>query len=131
MKNKKGRQGRLFRVRLGKRWLSLWLMGVFPLGFVRLAKVNAISQSTRSDFWQCGWRRVFLPWRYWFWPGVRGARHPRPSLFLLETEKGTRVWMYLRAGLHYQLREAVHRNRLQRGTASEVSLGQDATGYPG
>jgi hypothetical protein len=32
-------------------------------------------------------------------------------MFLIQTVSGTRIWLRLRSGLHYQLREAVHRNQ--------------------
>ena len=105
---KRGRQGFFFRVRLGKETLSLWFLGVIPLGVVRLKHVVSISQTFRSEFWSGGAHRIFCPWRYWVWPGTPPGPQAKHSIFLLETRGGTRIWLRLRAGLHYQLREAVH-----------------------
>lgn len=131
IKKKRGRQGILFRVRLGRRTLSLWFLGLIPLGVIRLNQVCAISQTCRRDFWRWSWRRLLMPWRFWFWPCVRCVQHPRPALFLVETESGASVWMYLRAGLHYQLREAVHRNRMPEEKEPEMALGENFSGMAG
>ena len=109
---KRSYQGFIFRVRLSRRWLSLWFLGLFPLGAVRLSKISTISQGTRGEYWQGGFHRFFCPWRYWVWPGKPRTRELKPGLFILETETGTKIWVMLRSGLHYQLRDGVHRNRI-------------------
>ena len=109
---KRGRQGILFRIRLSERRLSLWLLGVVPLGVVPLESVKYIQQRDMAEFWKPGVRRVFFPWRYWFWPSSPGRPPgPKPGLFLIRTRRGTLIWVRLRSGLHYQLREWVHRRQ--------------------
>lgn len=108
---KRGRQGRLFRIRLSRRWLSLWLLGFLPLGWIRLDRIVGVEQREVGEFWRPGLKRTLLAWRYWLWPSSPGRALPRPGMFVVRTSSGARVWMRLRSGLHYQLREAVHRNR--------------------
>lgn len=105
---KRGRQGVLFRLRLGKSRLSLWFLGVLPLGWIRLASVVSITQSFRGDVWAGGFRRWLRPWRYWVWPGAPRGGRSKGSVFVIETRGGTKVWVCLRPGLHYLLRETVH-----------------------
>gem|GEM_PF-1763629 len=108
---KSGRQGRLFRVRLGKQKLTLWLLGFVPVGWIRLDAIEGIQQRGMTEFWLPNLKRVFLPWRYWYWPTSPGVRPPRSGTFQIRTHHGTRIWVRLRSGLHYQIREAVHRSR--------------------
>lgn len=111
---KRGRQGTLFRIRLGKHHLSLWFLGFLPVAWIRLTRVVSITQSFRGDIWEGGARRWFCPWRYWIWPGAPRGGRANGSIFVIETRGGTRVWVCLRAGLHYQLRAAVHEAVMRR-----------------
>jgi hypothetical protein len=108
---KRGRQGKIFRIRLGDRWLTLWLLGILPVGWVRLDRIDGIEQREIREFWRPGIKRLFQAWRYWLWPSSPGRVMPRPGTFVVRTASGAQIWMRLRSGLHYQLREAVHRNR--------------------
>lgn len=105
---KRGRQGILFRIRLGSCWLSLWFLGVLPLGLIRLSSITHIQNAERGDFFRGGVRRWLMPWGYWLWPASPGNQ-PHVGVYLLVTRRGSHVWMRLRSGLHYQLREFVHR----------------------
>lgn len=108
---KAGRQGRLFRVRLSEHRLTLWLCGFIPVGWVNLKSIEGIQQRGMTEFWSPHPKRIVFPWRYWFWPTSPGVRPPRSGTFQIRTHHGTRIWVKLRSGLHYQLREAVHRSR--------------------
>lgn len=105
---KRGMQGVLFQIRLGPDLISLWFLGVVPLAFVSLRSVEYIQQREMADFWRWGLRRLFIPWRYWFWPSSPGRRSPQRGAFVMKTRRGTYIWMRLRSGLHYQLRHQVH-----------------------
>jgi hypothetical protein len=101
-------QGLLFRIRLGSRWMTLWFLGVIPLGFIHLPSVILIQKADPDDYFRGGFLRWILLWRYWFWPSSPG-RQPHAGHYLIMTRDGIHIWMRLRSGLHYQLREAVHR----------------------
>jgi len=108
-----GRQGFVFHVVLGRKWLGLWFLGVVPVAGVRLGRIRNIRGTAHHEYWDGGWERWARPWRYWSWPGSPGNPRDVPQgHYVIETDAGTHIWLRLRSGLHYKLREAVHRQRL-------------------
>ena len=108
-----GRQGALFQVVLSQKWLSLWLFGLIPVAGVRLVKIRTLRSSNHREFWEGGLERWGKCWRYWSWPGSPGPpRQVFQGHYLIETVKGTHIWVRLRSGMHYKLREATHRQQM-------------------
>ncbi len=90
--------------------MTLWFLGLIPVGVLSLSCIEHIQKADRWDFLCGGAKRWLLPWRYWFWPSSPGPQ-PHAGLYEIRTRHGLRIWIRLRSGLHYQLREYSHRAR--------------------
>lgn len=105
--------GLVFAYALSRDWLTLKLFRLIPLARVRLAKVIYIRQRVWSDVSELAGDAVKRPFRSWYWP------HPiyfggvgRHAAYVIGTEDGTRIYVRLRTGFHYRLRDAVGRARV-------------------
>lgn len=122
MKTGRASQGLIWRMRLDKEGLTLWCFGILPLGRVRLDRVVSLNKGSRRDFYRWGWHRGFCWWRYWNWPGCRRYKGQRCDTFVIALESGTRIWLAMRPGFHYQIREKIHLARQPQRDAAGVSL---------
>lgn len=95
--------------------MILSLFRLIPMWAIRLSSVENMRRSTHGEFFDLSPRRIFLFWKYWFWPypmGMFGC--PARAVYRIKLRYGFRVWVRLTTGVHYQLREYTNREQIQR-----------------
>lgn len=112
-------EGWVFAHGLTEDRLLLRLFRLFPLARVRLAEVEFLRQRSARDLSRLAGDTLRRPARSWYWPhplfmGREGFDH---APYVLGTRGGTRVFVRLRHGFHYRLREAIHHARRTGGPA--------------
>ena len=123
--------GLLFAYALSREWLALKLFRVIPLARVRLARVVYIRQRVWSDLGELVGHAVKRPFRSWYWPHpffLGGAGRHAP--YVIGTEQGTRIYIRLRTGFHYRLRDAVGRARIPEDLDAADRAAADASMGP-
>lgn len=108
MTGRRETDGVVFAYTLSRRRLTLKLFRLLPVGSVRLEHVLYIRQRSGADVHQL-FRDMFThPFRSWYWP------HPAMSYskgqstsYVLRTRRGCRLYVRMRTGFHYRLRDAV------------------------
>ena len=112
-RNKPAWEGWFFAYELTPGWLRLWWFRCIPLGWVRLSEVSFLRQRGGRDLSRLVEDAVSAPGRSWYWPhpfwmGREGFDH---APYVMETYRGTRIYLRLTHGFHYRMREAISHAR--------------------
>ncbi len=93
--------------------LALKLFQCLPLGRIRLSNVVYVRQRSAGDL-AAWWRDFFLkPFRSWYWPHpVMSHKVGHSTPYIIRTRSGNRIYVRLRGGFHYRLRDAIGKARL-------------------
>lgn len=115
-RNKPAWEGWIFAYQLTSGSLKLWCLRCIPLGRIRLSEVSFLRQRSQEELSRLARDAVTRPARSWYWPhpfrmGRAGFDH---APYVLGTTGGTRIYLRLKHGFHYRLREAIGRAREKR-----------------
>ena len=101
-------QGLLFAYHLSNRWLVLKFLRLLPIGWIRVENIQYLRRANSIEFIEPSFRRIFLFWRYWYWPYPLGMIFNRASvLYMLKLKNGHRVFLRMDPSFHFLLRTAV------------------------
>ncbi len=101
-------QGVVFAYGLTRHHLVLALFRLLPLAWVRYEHIVYIRQRSGSDV-----RSIFVPGRAWYWPHAWFLGRPDfdHAPYVIRTRSGREIFVRLRHGFHYALRDRVGRAR--------------------
>ncbi|MBP7275610.1 MAG: hypothetical protein KBA51_05350 [Kiritimatiellae bacterium] len=112
-RNKPAWEGWFFAYQLTPDSIRLWWLRCIPLGRILLSNVSFLRQRSQTELTQLVRDTLTRPARSWYWP--HPLRMGRPGFdhapYVLGTASGSRIYLKLRHGFHYRLREAIGRAR--------------------
>ncbi len=110
-------QGVLFAYGLKRHRLVLALFRLLPIAWVRYEDIVYIRQRSAGDF-----RSMFVPGRAWYWPHAwfLGRADFDHAPYVIRTRRGREIFVRLRHGFHYALRDRVGQAR---AVAAETAAG--------
>ena len=123
------RDGFVWCYELSADYLRLKLFRLITLGRISLGHIVYIRQRGGSDVAALLRDMLFRPFRTWYWPHPAMSYNAGFSMpYVIRTSHGIKVYVRLRSGYHYRLRDAMGNARAGRRRAVLSLNGAGARG---
>lgn len=102
------RDGWVWCYELTSERLNLRLFRLLPIGSVALRRIVYIRQRGADDMSGLFRDALLKPFKSWYWPHPIMSYHRGHSTpYIIRTDRGARIFVRLRSGFHYRLRDAM------------------------